>query len=52
MEHVQYAERIRALEAQISNLVALAAAQERLIKGYQEYAEILKEHIATLKRQA
>jgi len=42
MEHTQYAERIRTLEAQVANLVTLVAAQERLIKEYQELVAILK----------
>lgn len=37
------------LEAQVASLATLVAAQERLIKEYQEYVMILKEHIATLK---
>lgn len=51
MEHTQDAERIRALEAKIDNLVALVIAQERLIKEYQWLVTILKQNSATLKQQ-
>lgn len=45
MEDTQDAERIRALEAQVANLVTLVAAQERLIQEYQELVAILKRHV-------